>query len=278
MTLGLLTKTAIFPLHVWLPPAHANAPAPVSALLSALVVKGSLYLLLRLWLWVFPAALTPPVAQLLGLLGAAAVLYGSLLALCQTRIKLLVAYSTVAQLGYVLLLFPLAGALAWGGAVYQILSHAFAKAALFLAAGNILQAWGHDRLRELSGLTRTLPLTLYAIALAGVSLMGLPPSGGFIAKWLLLRAAIESGQWWWAVIILVGGLLAAAYLFRLLQCGFISQPGLPAGESYPRALPRSLEIIPLLLAAVALGLGFIGTPTLALLNVGSPFAAAQATP
>ncbi|MEZ5582715.1 MAG: proton-conducting transporter membrane subunit [Candidatus Competibacteraceae bacterium] len=100
ITLGLLIKAAIFPFHVWLPPAHANAPTPVSALLSALVVKGALYLLVRIWFQVFPNAVTLAAGQLLGLLGAVAVLYGSWQALRQVRLKLLIAYSTVAQLGY----------------------------------------------------------------------------------------------------------------------------------------------------------------------------------
>ena len=110
MTGGLIAKAALFPMHFWLPPAHANAPAPVSALLSALVVKGSFYILLRLWFEAFPALLTPAVAQLFGLLGAAAILWGSVNALFQSRLKLLIAYSTVAQLGYLFLLFPLAAA------------------------------------------------------------------------------------------------------------------------------------------------------------------------
>ena len=111
MTAGLLLKTALFPLHFWLPPAHASAPAPVSALLSALVVKASFYILLRLWLEVFPvasASMDQSLGQLLGLLGVTAVLWGGVQALRQTRLKLLVAYSTVAQIGYLFLAFPLA--------------------------------------------------------------------------------------------------------------------------------------------------------------------------
>jgi multicomponent Na+:H+ antiporter subunit D len=106
MTAGLLMKTALFPLHFWLPPAHANAPAPVSALLSALVVKASFYLLLRLWFEVFADVATRGALDFLGALGAAAVLWGSYQALRQPRLKLVVAYSTVAQLGYLFLLFP----------------------------------------------------------------------------------------------------------------------------------------------------------------------------
>ena len=108
MTVGLLAKTALFPLHLWLPPAHAGAPAPASAVLSALVVKGSFILVVRLWFDVMPGVLSHAAAQVLAALGAAAILFGSVLALRQARLKMLVAYSTVAQLGYLFLMFPLA--------------------------------------------------------------------------------------------------------------------------------------------------------------------------
>src|SRR5512137_1204984 len=108
MTAGLLAKTALFPLHIWLPPAHGGAPAAASAVLSALVVKGSWFLVLRLWLDVMPGVASAPAAQLLAGLGAAAIVVGSVVALRQQRLKLLVAYSTVAQIGYLFLLFPLA--------------------------------------------------------------------------------------------------------------------------------------------------------------------------
>lgn len=112
MTIGLLAKTALFPLHLWLPPAHAGAPAAASALLSALVVKGSFFLVIRLWLDVMPGIVTPAAGQLLAALGAAAILFGNVVALRQKRLKLLIAYSTVAQIGYLFLMFPLAAGLA----------------------------------------------------------------------------------------------------------------------------------------------------------------------
>ena len=108
MTVGLLAKTALFPLHLWLPPAHAGAPAAASAVLSALVIKGSFFLVVRLWFDAMPGVVTLPSAQLLAALGAAAILFGSVVALRQARLKLLIAYSTVAQIGYLFLMFPLA--------------------------------------------------------------------------------------------------------------------------------------------------------------------------
>lgn len=272
MSLGLLLKTAVFPLHFWLPPAHANAPTPVSALLSALVIKASFYLLLRLWFDVFAVVIPPLAGQLLGVLGAAAIFWGSALALCQPRLKLLVAYSTVAQVGYLLLLFPLAavptwGLTAWSGGVYHALSHACAKAAMFLAAGTMMRSFGHDRLESLTGVGQALPISTFAFALAGVSLMGLPPSGGFVAKWLLLTAAIDSQQWWWAGVIVVGGLLAAGYTFLALKGAFI-----PVEKSvHLQPVPRGLELTSLALASMALALGLSAVPPLALLQVGNPF-------
>ena len=108
MTTGLLAKTALFPLHLWLPPAHAGAPAAASAVLSALVVKGSWFLVVRLWFDVMPGVVTLSSAQLLAGMGAAAIVVGSVVAVRQERLKLLVAYSTLAQIGYLFLMFPLA--------------------------------------------------------------------------------------------------------------------------------------------------------------------------
>ena len=107
MTIGLLAKTALFPLHLWLPPAHAGAPAPGSAVLSALVVKGSFFLIVRLWFDAMPGLMGFASSQMLGTLGAGAVLFGSVLALRQQRLKLLIAYSTIAQIGYLFFIFPL---------------------------------------------------------------------------------------------------------------------------------------------------------------------------
>ncbi|MDS4042047.1 MAG: proton-conducting transporter membrane subunit [Candidatus Competibacter sp.] len=222
MTVGLLAKTALFPLHLWLPPAHAGAPAAASAVLSGLVIKGSWFLAVRLWLDVFVGVVTLPSAQTLAALGAAAILVGNVVALRQARLKLLVAYSTVAQIGYLFLMFPLAAGLAAAqldsaaavnGGLLQAISHATAKAAMFMAAGLIYTTLGHDRIADLRGVARALPMTLVAFALGGASLIGLPPSGGFLAKWLLVSAAITTAQWWWALVMLVGGLLTSAYVF-----------------------------------------------------------------
>ncbi len=272
MISGLLLKTALFPLHFWLPPAHSSAPAPVSALLSALVVKASFYILLRLWLEVFPLeageqAQSQLLGQLLGLLGASAVIWGGIQALRQTRLKLLVAYSTVVQIGYLFLAFPLSTVIGWKAALYIVLAHAIAKTAMFMAAGNILFYGGHDRIADLDRVAQRLPITLAAFGLAGVSLMGLPPSGGFVAKWLLLEAAIRAGQWWWGIALIAGGLLTAAYVFKVIGHAFTQAEV----THEARAVSKRMEWVALLLAMLAIVMGFLSPLPLALLDIGAPF-------
>ncbi|MDR4989347.1 MAG: proton-conducting transporter membrane subunit [Bacteroidales bacterium] len=257
ITLGLMIKMAGFPFHFWLPPAHSSALAPVSALLSALVVKGAFYILLRLWMEVFGVSLAFAAGQLIGVAGAVAVIWGSWQAFMQTNLKLIVAHSSVAQLGYLLMIFPLlilapgvpAGSAdwlspVWTAGVYQVMAHAFAKASFFLSAGIIIIAIGHDRIASLRNLAVRMPMTVIAIGIAGVSLIGLPPSGGFIAKWMLLQGIFLSGQWWWAPVVLAGSLLAAGYVFRIMRLAFA-----PAHEKEAlRPVPKALQLCALLLA------------------------------
>jgi formate hydrogenlyase subunit 3/multisubunit Na+/H+ antiporter MnhD subunit len=254
MIAGLLLKTALFPFHFWLPPAHGSAPAPVSALLSALVIKASFYLLLRLWLDVLGGDGGRWLAELLGVLGAAAVVWGSVLALRQRRLKLLIAYSTVAQIGYLFIAFPLALAgqtAVWTGALYLALAHGLAKAAMFLSAGSLMRFGRHDRIAELDRAVQRLPLTLAAFTLAGVSIMGLPPSGGFIGKWLMLEAAFAQGRFGLAAVLLLGGVLAAGYVFKVVGHAFT-----PAERAHRGlAVPAAMEWTALLLAAAAVVLG-----------------------
>jgi multicomponent Na+:H+ antiporter subunit D len=262
MTTGLLAKTALFPLHMWLPPAHAGAPPAASAVLSALVVKGSFFIVIRLWFDVAPTLPGRPAAQLLAGLGAAAILFGSVIALRQDRLKLLIAYSTLAQIGYLFLMFPLAfdagaGAFLRGGALMggtlQAISHATAKAAMFMAAGLIYKAYGHDRIADLAGAARTVPMSVLAFALGGVALMGVLPSGAYLAKKLLLQAADGSGQWWWAWVLQGGGFLTTSYVVLVIAHALRT----PDPQAAPRAaVPRSQELAALALALCSLALAF----------------------
>lgn len=282
---GLLVKTALVPLHFWLPPAHANAPSPVSAVLSALVVKGSFYIVLRLMMAMDGGELLPGLPLLLGIMGSAAIVWGSVQAFLQTRLKMLIAYSTVAQIGYLFVMFPLIdastsaeqAATAISAGIFHAVSHGLAKGAMFLAAGVVLSMLGHDRIDDLAGLTRRAPAQAFAFALAGVSMVGLPPSGGFVSKWLYVSAALQTGAWWWAIPVLAGGLLAALYVFRAISV-FMHRDSTSSLEiADARAMERAhpvLEWVPLGLAVASLLIGVLGQPILELI---APAALALAT-
>lgn len=278
MTAGLMVKAALFPLHFWLPRAHAAGPGTVSAALSALVITASAYLVLRLWLYALGPAIEPRAFELMGVLGALALVWGSVQALRAPRLKLLVAYSTVAQVGYLFIVLALVrggaageqvGAMAgdvgaWHGGVLQAVAHALAKAAIFLAAGNVVRSVGHDRLSALTGLGGHIPVTVAAMGIAAVSLAGLPPSGGFAAKWMMLLAAVDQGAWWWAAVLAAGSLLAAAYLLRALRPTFqLDPPPEPPGP-----VPRTMQLSALALALAALLVGFRTEELVELLEVG----------
>ncbi|MCQ4325105.1 NADH-quinone oxidoreductase subunit J [Stutzerimonas stutzeri] len=251
MSLGLMLKAALWPLHLWLPPAHAAAPTAVSALLSALVVKGPLFILWLLWSEVAPAPLGRDAGALFGAAGVLALLAGGWSALRAPRLKSLVAYSTVAQLGYALLALglllrleePRLHAALW----LFVLTHGLAKVSMFLAAGELQTILGSTRVQGMKGASQNVPVALTAFAVAGGSLIGLPPSGGFLAKWLLLQPLFERPQHWpWVLAVLLGTLMSAAYVFRVLAHGFDRvRPNPPS--IHPDRLAQWLALLPGLL-------------------------------
>lgn len=270
MTAGMAAKTALFPFHAWLPPAHAAAPAPGSALLSGLVVKGSFVILVRLWIHVYGGGAISGM-PVLGLLGGAAILWGSILALRQTSLKRLIGYSTVAQLGTLFVMFPLVlpasgvwSLDAWHGGITHALAHALAKAAMFLAAGSMTYAVARDAIPAISGIAQRLPMSFFAFGLGGLSLAGIPPSGGFVAKWLLVRSALDAGLWGWAVLLAIGGLLTLAYVLKVLRHALdVTDP-----PEHFRPVPRRMEWAALALAVAALLLGVRGVEIFELLLRG----------
>lgn len=275
-TTGLLAKTALFPFHQWLPPAHAGAPAAASAVLSALVIKGSFFLVIRLWLDVTPRVPGLSGTQVLGGLGAAAIIFGGVMALRQHRLKLLVAYSTVAQIGYLFLMFPLAwnpasaqleSGAALAGGMLQTISHATAKAGMFMAAGLIYTALGHDRIDGLAGIARALPLTLLAFACGGFSLIGLPPGGGFLAKSLLLASPVATTQWWWDWIMSTGSVLTSAYMVLILLRALTPAP---TPLQLRTTAPRYQQMTALALGLTSLLLGFAASSVVDILQIGRP--------
>jgi len=223
MTAGLLVKVPLVPVHLWLPAAHALAASAVSPVLSALVVKTAFVVLLRAWHLGTPHAVPAEAAQLLGALGVVAILWGSMVALRATEVKVLIAYSTIAQLGVLFLAPPLlvAGQVdAWTGGLLHAIAHAPAKAAALLAAAVLVEDAGHGGIEGIRGAAARRPVAVFALGVAAVSLVGLPPTVGFVAKWHLLFAGVAAGQWWWVAALVVGSMLTAGYLMRLVKPTF----------------------------------------------------------
>lgn len=269
ITIGLMTKAALFPFHFWLPPAHALAPAPVSAILSALLIKGAFYLLLRLWMELGPQSLPYEAGQIIGALAGGAMLWGSIQAMRQDRLKMLIAYSTVAQVGFFFLAFPMllsadsaSASQGWAGSAIQVTAHALAKAALFLAAGVVLMAREGEQLTAMRGLAWQLPLTAAALLLAGLGLFGPWSSGADLGKTILAESLRGDNQWWWTHLITLGSLLTAAYVLVMIRYVFH-----PPGNTASRAVPVFLQLIPLVLALSSLGLGWLEPALAGLLEI-----------
>jgi formate hydrogenlyase subunit 3/multisubunit Na+/H+ antiporter MnhD subunit len=205
----------------------------------------------------------------LGLLGAGAMLWGSVQALRAARLKLVVAYSTVAQIGLIVLAFAVTGELgartAWQGAIYLMLAHAVAKAAMFLAVGRIVAHVGHDDIARLDESAVRPGIAQVAFALAAISLVGLPPSGGFVGKWLLLEGTLVSGAWAWTALIAVGTLLTAAYFLRAMA-GFLRTDRIDLATIVRPAWTRA-DLAPIALAVLAAVLGLMASGPLTLLAV-----------
>lgn len=270
MTVGLMLKAALWPLHLWLPAAHSSAPTAVSALLSALVVKGPLFILWLLWSRVAPVDMTESAGLLFALAGIVALLAGGWAALRTPLLKTLVAYSTVAQLGYALLALGLL--LRWQQSELSValwlfvLAHGLAKVSMFLAAGEMQATLGSKRVASLKGATQTMPVAMFAFAVAGGSLIGLPPSGGFVAKWVLLQPLLlEPIHWPWALGVLLGTLASAAYVFRVVALSFDRADATPPDYN-PDPFAQWLALLP---AIAVWGLALFSQPLILWLSEAS---------
>jgi multicomponent Na+:H+ antiporter subunit D len=223
ITVGILLKLAMFPLHLWLPNAYAYAPSVVSIFLAATATKVAIYLLIRFVFSVFnpgfafeQLALTYIVLPL----AIVAVLSASLVAIFQDNLKRMLAYSSVAQIGYILIGFALVSATGLQAALLHVFNHALMKGALFMALGAMAWHLGTVKLSNIAGLGKQMPLTMLAFVIGGMSLIGLPLTAGFISKWYLILAAMQQGWWWLVIVILIGSLMAAVYVWRVVETAY----------------------------------------------------------
>ncbi len=227
LVVGFGVKAALFPLHMWLPDAHSIAPSPISALLSGLLVEVCAFALVRITMSVFTlraSDLVVGTADAVGVAAAAAVLYGGIMAILQKDLKMMIAYSTVSHIGYIFLGLTALTAEGLTGAMYHMLDHGLAKACLFLCAGNFIYMKGYRRIEDLKGAWGQMPWTCFAFALASISVIGIPPTAGFISKWYLILGNVKGGKWLYATVLLAGSILAAVYCLRLIYYMFF-QPG-----------------------------------------------------
>ena len=223
VVLGIGLKAAVFPLHAWLPAAYAQAPSSAAAFLAGTSTKVSIYVLVRFLFDLFGVDLA---FERLGFgvflvpLAIAGVLIGSAVAVFQGSVKRLLAWSSIAQLGYMVLGLGLGTAAGVAASLLHLFNHAVMKVALFLAIGNLVFRVGSDALENLAGLGRRMPWTMGAMLVAAMSIVGVPLTAGFVSKWYLLRAALADGMWPIAVVILVSSLLAAVYMWRVVSAAF----------------------------------------------------------
>ena len=257
ITVGLGLKLALFPLHAWLPNAYAYSPSMVSAFIAATGTKVSIYALLRYYFTVFdPAPLfeTLPTRELFIALSVAAMLIASLVAVFEKDVKRLFAYSSVAQVGYITLGLGVDNLSSLTGSIVHLLNHGVTKGAIFLLLGTVaLRSRSVAMTVEgLAGLGRRMPLTAFGLVIAGLSLIGIPGTAGFVTKWYLIVGALDLGLWWLVGVIAVSSLIAVAYVWRVVEAAYLREPSgaLPAGEA-----PAEMLVPALLMTALCVYFG-----------------------
>jgi len=242
LTVGVGIKLAVFPLHHWLPNAYCYAPAAVSAFLAATATKVSYYVLVRVIFTLFGAAYifeTLRFHVLLIPLSLLAMFVGSAVAIYQTNIKRLLAYSSIAQIGYMTLGLSFASINGLTGGLVHLFNHALMKGGLFLVAASVMHSIASNEIDDMRGLGRKMPFTMAAFVLGGLSLIGVPGTVGFISKWYLIVAALEKGWYPIAVLILLSSFLAVIYVWRAVEIFFFREPD---AETVIKEAPLSMLI------------------------------------
>lgn len=254
---GLSLKLALFPLHVWLPNAYAYAPSLATVFLAGTATKVAIYLLVRVLFSVFGVTLAlerVPIAEILLVLSVAAMFIASFSAMFENNAKRMLAYSSVAQIGYITLGIGLLNQAGLTGAFAHIANHAVMKTALFLALGAAFYRIGSVQFKDLAGIGRRMPLTMGAFVIAGIGLMGIPGTAGFISKWYLAVGALDSGSWILVFLIVASSLISVVYIGRLAEVMWLREPSPAAMKA--REAPLSMLVPLLVLAAATIYLGF----------------------
>ncbi|MBT5265227.1 MAG: monovalent cation/H+ antiporter subunit D family protein [Rhodospirillaceae bacterium] len=250
IVVGLGLKLAMFPMHVWLPNAYTYAPSVVTAFLAATATKVAVYVLLRFVFTVFGtgfefAALT--LTWVLIPLALAAMFVATIAAIYQVNVKRLLAFSSVAQLGYMVLGIGMLSTTGLTATILHLFNHALMKGALFLAIGAVAYRVGSTNIEAMRGLGKRMPWTMAAFSAGGLSLIGVPTTVGFISKWYLVMAAIENGWWPIAVLIVASSLLAIFYVWKVIEAAYFREAD---DETAIQEAPMSM-LVPLWLLVLA---------------------------
>jgi len=256
VTVGVSLKLALFPLHVWLPNAYAYAPSWVTAFLSATATKVAIYLLIRFYFSVFGVAIDVnalPISEIIIALSLAAMFIASAIAVFETNVKRMLAYSSVAQIGYITLGIGLANQAGLTGGLVHIVNHALMKAALFLALGAIFLRAGTVTLDGLAGIGRRMPLTMAAFTIAGFGLVGTPGTAGFVSKWYLAVGALDKGWWVLVFLIVASSLITFIYVGRVLEVAYLREPAPEIAQADDPPLTMLLPLLALAAAIVYFG-------------------------
>ncbi|MEX0593813.1 MAG: monovalent cation/H+ antiporter subunit D family protein [Balneolaceae bacterium] len=228
MVVGIGVKAALFPMHGWLPDSYTYASSTSSALIAPIGTKVAAYVLIRIMLFLFGIELIDlvvPISTIVGILACIGILYGSIMAIAQNELKRMLAYSSVSQIGYILMGISLANPFGFIGAVLHILNHAIMKATLFMVSANLRMKEGHSDISLFDHTYRKkYPLTMLSFTVAAISMVGLPPLAGFFSKWYLVLGTVDANNWLFLVVILASSLLNAVYFFRILEKVYMSNP------------------------------------------------------
>lgn len=271
---GVCLKLALFPLHLWLPNAYAFAPSIATAFLAATSTKVAVYLLIRCIFVMFGIDFVMsvlPFKEIFLVLALAGIFAASISAIYQLNIKRLFAYSSVAQIGYMILGLSIGTGLGLTATLVHMFNHALMKAALFLAIGGAVYRINSSQLTHFAGLGRKMPYTMAAIVVGGLSLIGVPLTAGFISKWYLVVALLERGWWPVTILVLLSSLLALVYVWRIVEWIYFTPPRIILDDVREVPISQQLPIWLLVLANIYFGIDTSFTVGLSKLAAGSLF-------
>ena len=269
---GFGLKAAVIPFHAWLPDAHSSAPSPVSAMLSGVLIKAvGIYVIIRLFFNMF--IISEEIAILITTLGTLSMVGGAFLALRQWDLKRMLAYSSISQIGYVVVAFGLGmiilarggnhavAALAFGGGIYHLINHAVFKGLLFLNAGAIEYSSGTRDLRDMNILSSRMPVTSSTSFIASMSISGMPPFNGFFSKLIIIIAAINGRFYLLAFLAILVSIITLAYFLKYQKYAFKSRSAKDEGENKRIIIPFPMKFSMIILGILCLALSLLVLPS-----------------